>query len=163
VSAPEERFAALIAVALAAEGVDQAAIARPELESALSLVENELKSAAIAPWQLVHLARAGVKTGLEERVQAAARLVPDPATRGLMQLEVLHGRLAKSNERADDSWMQIVDANTPAHPKALEMLARHNARHGQAAAALETTEGWDEKLQPLGYVGVALGLQDRDQ
>ncbi|HEV3115824.1 MAG TPA: hypothetical protein VGY58_02145 [Gemmataceae bacterium] len=161
-SAPEERFAALMAVALAAEGVDQAVAARPELESALGLVENELKGASVAAWQLVHLARTGVKAGLEERVQATARLVPEPATRGLMQWAVLQGRLAKSNERADD-LMQIVDANTPAHAKAQEMIARHNARHGQAGPTLKAVEGWEEKLQPLGYAGVALGLQDRKQ
>jgi hypothetical protein len=58
--------------------------------------------------------------------------------------------------------MQIVDANTPAHPKALELLARRNARLGNGSAMQKTVESWEEKLQPFGYLGVALGLQDRD-
>jgi hypothetical protein len=80
-----------------------------------------------------------------------------------MQLEVLRARLAGSKGLADDSWNQIVDANTPAHGEGLEMLARHNARNGAAATVQKSLDGWDEKLQPFGYLGVALGLQDRDQ
>lgn len=161
VSAPEERLPAVVALAVAAEDNGQLAAVRPELENALSLVEGEAKNQTVSPWQLLHLARAGVRAGLEDRILATARLVPDLATRGRMQWEVLRGRLAGRNGQADDSWSQVVDANTPSHPEALEMLARHNARHGVAVE--KTLDGWDEKLQPFGYLGVALGLQDRDR
>jgi hypothetical protein len=163
VTAPEERLPALLALTAAAEDNGQAAAVRPELEAALSLVETEGKDRPIAPWQLVRLARAAVNAGLEERTVAVARLVPDLATGGRMQLEILRRRLAASKERADDSWTQLVDANTPAHPQALEMLARHNSRQGAGTAMQRTIEGWDEKHQPFGYLGVALGLQDRNQ
>jgi hypothetical protein len=161
VTRPEDRFPALLALATAAEDCDQAAAVRPELEEAFSLVEGELKSKAVPPWQLVRLARAGVKAGLAERVQAAARVVADPGPRGRMQLEVLRGRLEANKDRTDDSWMQIVDAKTPAYPNALELLARHNARYGAGAAMQKAVESWEEKLQPFGYLGLALGLQDR--
>src|SRR5205807_4145214 len=111
---------------------------RPEVESALGRVEGELKGQGVTPWQLVRLARAGVQVGLEERVQELARLVPDAAVRGRMQLEVLRGRLADRKGPADDSWVQIVDANAPVHPLARELLARHNARYGDAAAMQRT-------------------------
>jgi hypothetical protein len=162
VNTPEDRLPVLMAFADAAEANDQAAAARPELENAFSLVEGEAKNLSASPWQLVRLARAGVKAGMEERVQAAARLVPDLATRGRMQLEVLRGRLAGSKVPADDAWAQIVDANTPSHPLGLELGARHNARHVAAGAVHKTLEGWDGKLQPFGYLGMALGLQDRN-
>jgi hypothetical protein len=162
VEAPEDRLPLLIGLASAAEENDQAAAVRPELENALSLVEGERKGNPVSPWQLVRLARAGVKAGLADRVQTVARLVPDAAARGRMQLEVLRSRLADSKQRADDAWMQIVDAHTPAHPEALQMLARHNAHHGAAAEMQKAIEEWDDKLKPLGYLGVALGLQDRD-
>jgi len=163
VTTPQEQLPALIALAAAAEENGQAAAVRPEVENALNLAETELKGRTTTPWQLVQLARAGVKTGLEDRVQALARLVPDAAARGRMQLEVLRGRLDASKNPGEDSWAQIVDANTPAHPEALEMLARHNARQGTAAAMEKMVETWDEKFRPFGYLGVALGLQDRNQ
>jgi hypothetical protein len=161
IPAPEERLPPLLALIATAEDNGQATAARPDLEAALSLIETEGKDRPISPWQLVRLAHAGAAAGLEERIQAVARLVPDLAARGRMQLEILRRRLAATKDRADDSWVQIVDANTPAHPQALEMLARHNTRQGVAMQA--TIEGWDEKFQPFGYLGVALGLQDRNQ
>jgi hypothetical protein len=162
VSGPEERISALIALITAAEANGQDSAVRPELEEAFGLIEGDAKSRAVQPWQFVRLARAGVKAGLEERVQAVARLISDAGTRGRIQLEVLRGRLTANKDRAEDSWMQIVDANTPVHPKALELVARQNARLGTGAAMQSTVEGWEEKLQPFGYLGVALGLQDRE-
>jgi hypothetical protein len=163
IEAPEDRLPLLIGLATAAEDSDQAAAVRPDLESALNLVGTELKGQSVSPWQLVRLARAGVKAGLADRVQEVARLVPDAAARGRMQLQVLRGRLADSQQRDDDAGMKIVDVNTPAHPEALEMLARHDARLGAAADMQKVIEGWEDKLKPFGYLGVALGLQDRDQ
>lgn len=163
VTAPEEQLPALLALIAAAEENDQAAAVRPEIEKAFSLAEAEVKGRVLTPWQLVRLARAGVQAGLEDRVQTLARLVPDLALRGRMQLEVLRSRVDASKSQADDSWMQIVDANTPAHPEALELLARHHARQGAAASMQKTIETWEEKLQPFGYLGVVLGLQDRNQ
>ncbi|HLJ97636.1 MAG TPA: hypothetical protein VKU02_31030 [Gemmataceae bacterium] len=163
VSAPEEQLPALIALAAAAEANDQAAAVRPELENAFTLAEAESKDRPLAPWPLFHLARAGVKAGLEDRVQALARLAPDVAVRGRMQLEVLRGRLNASKGPAEESWVQMVDANAPAHLNALEMLARQDARHGAATSMQKRMDGWDEKLRPFGYLGLALGLQDRNQ
>jgi len=160
---PEERLPALIALASAAAEHGQAVAAGPDVESALSLVESEWKTRPSAPWQLVRLARAGVKAGLEDRVQATARLIPEATIRGRMQLETLRGRLEATKGAADEASMQIVDSNTPAYPEALEALARHNARHGAAAAMRTTVEAWEEKHRAFGYLGVALGLQDRDQ
>ena len=162
VTVPEERFPALLAFATAAEDNDQASAARPELEDAFNLLAGEWKNRPIPPWQLLRLARAGVKAGLEEKVQAVARLMSDAATRGRMQLEVLRGFLAANKDGAEEPWMQIVDANTPAHAKALELLARHSARRGAGASMQKAVESWEEKLQPFGYLGVALGLQDRE-
>jgi hypothetical protein len=159
---PQDRFLAWIALATAAEENGQASAARPELEDALNLLEGEWKNRPVPPWQVLRLARVGAKAGLEERVQAVARLIGDASSRGRMQLEVLRGRLAANKDRTDDSWIQIVDANTPAHAKALELLARHSARLGTGSAMQKTTESWEEKLQPFGYLGVALGLQDRE-
>jgi hypothetical protein len=162
VTVPEERFPALIALVTAADDNGQAVAARPELEDAFNLMGAEWKNRPVPPWQLLRLARTGVNAGLEERVQAAARLIGHDATRGRMQLEVLRGRLAANKDRADESWMQIVDVNTPAHPKALELLARRNARLGTGSAMQKPVESWEAKLQPFGYLGIALGLQDRN-
>jgi ribosomal protein S27E len=163
IEAPEDRLPLLIALVATAADNGQATAVRPDLESALNLTESNLKAQSVSPWQLLRLARAGVKAGLTERVQAVTRLVPDAATRGRMQLEVLRGRLADSKQRTDEAGMKIVDANTPAHAEALEMLARHDAGLGSATEVQKGIEGWEDKLKPLGYLGVALGLQDRNQ
>jgi hypothetical protein len=53
-----------------------------------------------------------------------------------------------------------VDKNAPAHAVAREAVARHNARY--AGMRVKAVDAWPETAyRPFGYVGVALGIQDR--
>jgi hypothetical protein len=116
-------------------------------------------------WLLLRLVRLGVragvgKEGLQPLLDAAANL--DTALHARMQLEVLRGQLAGSKDKVDESLAQDVDKETLAHALALESIARHNTQHGHNA--LKNIESWDpESLRPFGYIGVALGLADREK
>ena len=73
----------------------------------------------------------------------------------------MRGRLKETKGKADDSWADEVDKQTLAHALALEYVARHNANHG--GLSTKTIDGWDEQAKPLGYIGLALGLQDKEK
>jgi hypothetical protein len=121
--------------------------------------------AASVSWLLLRLVRLGVragvgKEGLQPLLDAAANL--DTTLHARMQLEVLRGQLAGSKDKADDSLSQEVNKETLAHALARESIARHNTRHGHNA--LKNIPSWDpEALRPFGYIGVALGLADREK
>jgi hypothetical protein len=167
-NAPLPRLRATIALAAGAVESDRSFAARFIQESAPQAAADAAQLAnrkEYAAWLLMRLVRLGVQAGvgkgaLQPLLDAAGDL--DPALRGRMQLEVLRGQLRNSKDKADDELAREVDKETLAHALALESLARHNARH--ATMSLKTIDGWNpESLRPFGYIGVALGLADRDK
>jgi hypothetical protein len=160
--APHDRLAVLITLASVAVEND-AESARPDVEKALNLVEGPLKGKPVSPWLLWRLVRIGARAGLEERAQVLARQIQDPSFRGWAQLEMLRGHLAGTKERADEAWVQQVDKDSFAQGVAQEAVARHNTRYGGGSAVQKSIDSLEpEKLRPFGYVGLALGLQDRE-
>jgi hypothetical protein len=160
-ASPPERLAILLAISTAVVDQGRLEAARPLLEEALTLVEGESKGKRISPWWLYRLARLSAEVGLVDGSKAAARVIPDPVLRGRAQLELLRFRLA-AKETVDDSYLQMVDKDTPAAGLAAEAFARQKARQGAGTDLLKTVDGWEpERSRPLGFIGVALGLQDR--
>jgi hypothetical protein len=157
-----ERVYALVAVAgvAAAKNSDEA---RRCLESALGVVEKELQGKSGDPWVLYRLVEQASRTGLAERVKVIAGnpvLIPDAGLRYRAQVEVLRGQLAAVPEGNEARLTEEISQETP-HPLRVELLARHNANHGNSAAVLKLIDAWDkENLRPFGYAGVALGMQD---
>jgi hypothetical protein len=49
-----------------------------------------------------------------------------------------------------------VDRNTPAHAVAREEVARANR------LSLRTINSWEDQYKPFGWIGLALGIQDRE-
>jgi 4-amino-4-deoxy-L-arabinose transferase-like glycosyltransferase len=153
--------AALAVLAAVAVETGKGDAARQDVAEAAKLASPDL-AATVSPWVFWRLVRAGVRAGVAEQAEGVARAIADPVLRGRAQLEVLRGRLAATQGPADESLAQTMDKNTPAHGLALEALARHNARFGSASAVQKAVDGWDdERLRPFGYIGVALGLQDK--
>src|SRR5205807_2059285 len=98
--------------------------------------------------------------GMEEKALSVAKRIGDPDLRGRAQLAVLKNRLEKSKSEADESLLQLVEKNTPAHGLALEIWARHNARL-RPTEAQKSVERWEsEGDRRFGYIGIVLGLQD---
>jgi hypothetical protein len=121
------------------------------------------------PWLVFRLIQLGARAGLTKETDVGRLVLPsegtprpnvvaDPAIRGRCQLELWRARLAASTQKMDeDQLKQCVEEKSPAFPVAMEWLARHNARVSGDTAP----DRWEDKnLQPLGRVGVALGLQD---
>jgi hypothetical protein len=159
---PLDRLAALVAIASVAVEND-ASVARADMEEAVNLAEGELKGKPVSPWLLWKLVRAAAATGLSDRAQNVTRLIPDPAFRGWAQLEVVRQRLADSKEKADETLVQSVDKDSFAQGVAQELVARQNARVAGSSAQKQVESVEPEKLRPFGYLGVALGLRDREQ
>ena len=134
-----------------------------DLDAALSLVEGErspLRGGAAPPVLLLRLIQLGLRAKQTERMEGLVRTLQAPDVRAWAQLVVLRAKLAGMEERADDALANAIDKNRLAHALALEAIARHNARHdGKPPTVIAA---WDEKLQPFGYIGAALGIQDRD-
>jgi hypothetical protein len=161
------RLRAVVALAAGAVENDRTAAAR-FIQDYAALAASDAGRAGpgeSVTWLLLRLLRLGVGAGvgkeaLQPLLEAAANR--DPALHARMQLEVVRGQLAGSRDKADESLAQEVDKETLAHRLALESIVRHNARHG--SNPLKSIDTWSpESLRPMGYIGVALGLADREK
>jgi hypothetical protein len=156
---PRVRLLALIN--LAADALDSQPSDTTDLDAVLGLVEGELRGRKPPAWPLFRLAQAAAKAGVaEEKVQRLLAALRDPSdylhARGL--LEVLRAQLSTTEKKADDGLLDPLKG-TPAEGLARAAFARHNARHD--SGTVKQVDGWDEPLRPYGYIGVALGMQDR--
>jgi hypothetical protein len=150
------RVEALVALAAAHLDQDQRDDARSAAEEAAGLIKNGMRPSA---WVLLRLVQLGAQAGLDEQLLLElAGTVEEPGLRGRIQLEQLRAQLARSNERAAEDRVNIVDKQTAAHLMAWEALARHNARLD--AGTLRTVGGWDEPRRTFGQIGAVLGRQD---
>lgn len=158
---PFLRLQAFVAMAAAAEAGKQPGEIAEDVKAAVEILESQFKGQAVAPWAMIQLARVGARAGQGDQVRKAAGLLVDAGTRGLVQLEALWARLQETKGKADDGWAEDVDKQTVAHALAREYLARHDANHGGLSS--KTVDAWDEAVKPLGYIGLALGLQDKEK
>jgi hypothetical protein len=161
--APQDPLCA--GLVLAAAAGDKNTSGTADLEQVASWVEANKEMLTPAPnrpnpsWVLLHLTQLALKAGKPELAGTFANAVPDEKLRGRAKLEILRDRLAKTSDKAGDDWADGIEG--PAFGLAKEAIARHNTRKGQGSALMKALAGWDEKLRSFGYVGVALGLQDK--
>lgn len=168
-SDPSHQLQALLAVAASA-----AEQKRSEASTILGDLAREPKVAGIAtPWQLVQIIRlaghpnvksAALTDGVTKMV---ANIVADPKApadiKARLETELVRLTLAGSKQAETERLKSEAEKAAAAHPQALEMLARHNARYGSASAVKKAIDAWTpESLRPAGYAGVALGLQDAE-
>ena len=107
------------------------------------------------------MVRSAARAGHEDKAKELANAIPDVPLRGRAQLEVLRARMQKGG-KVDESAADSVDKDSPAQGVAREWIARHNARLG--AAGVKSVNAWQaEAHKPFGFIGVALGLQDKGQ
>jgi len=158
---PEDRLKALIALGAVALDKDPSGENARDIKEALTLAQGELAGRIIPSWLLLRLARLGMRAGLEGQAQEIIPLIQDSSLRGRAQLEMFQNRLASTHGQADDTVLELVDKTAPDYGLAHQIFARHNTRLAGPDYA-KVIDGWEpEPLRPLGYVGVALGLQDR--
>lgn len=126
-------------------------------QTALDLYNGELKGQGVPDWLVLRLCQLGARDLLFDRAEQAAASITNVGLRGQAQLAILRGRLAASSEKAGDELPKTLPEKSAARAPAWLTFARHNAREGGALKAVDT---WDEPLRPLGWAGIALGLQD---
>lgn len=159
------RYAAIVAAVVLEKDPKDAT----DLQIAVKLAE-ELKGALAQPdqsgkpdvsWLLWRLVRAAIRAGDEASAKKLADLIPDTALQGRAQLAVVRFRLEKSTSKADEAMAEEVNKESPAYGLAREAIARHNARY--AGLGTKAIDGWsDAAIKPLGYIGIALGIQDKE-
>jgi hypothetical protein len=152
-------FRARLAVAEAA--VDAKVPDTTDIESAIKTVDG-LSNQAELSWSLFRLTRLALRTNLpEDRVQALADKIGNPALRGRAQLAVFRARLDQAKQAVDDSTADKIDGKTLARSLAAQALARHNTRWNPNYAGV--VQSWQQPLKSFGELGVALGMQDREK
>jgi hypothetical protein len=125
------------------------------------LAEPDRSGKPDVSWLLWRLVRTAARAGHEASAKKLADLILEPALQGRAQLEVIRSRLEKSTSKVDDAMAEEVNKESPAYGLAREAIARHNAR--VAGLGTKAIDGWsDAALKPLGYIGVALGIQDKE-
>ena len=152
---PAYRVQALSAIA----GVQDAQAGRADVEAAASIVEGKLHGKGVATTVLVQLVQAGIRAGATDRMKALVANV-DPAVRNQLQLELFRAQLAATKDKADESLAdEVGEKASITQGLAHEALARHNSKH--ESGILKNIGGWDEAIKPFGYIGAALGMQDK--
>jgi tetratricopeptide (TPR) repeat protein len=154
-----DRVRALVAVAAAAvqKKPDEA---RACLDLALGILEKESQGKPADPWLLCRLVRQGGRVGLADRVQPIAESIADPGIKARAYLDLTRAGLA-GKDKPDPGALAAEAQNGSPRPLILELLSRHNSRHGNSSDVRKAVDAWEpETLRPFGYVGVALGLQD---
>jgi hypothetical protein len=138
-----------------------------DLDTLLATLENVQPDQMVEPlptgkpnvswlmWRVVRLAALG---GHDDKAKKLAEAIPDASLKGRAQLEILRARLERTTSKVEDTAADGVEK--PALGPAKEILARHNTRYG--GMSLKAVDSWPEDLKPFGWVGVALGIQDKE-
>jgi hypothetical protein len=160
-AAPDIKLRALAGVVAAR--IDEAlGDAVADLDVAAKIAESEMKTRKDAdPAVLLRLAELAAKAGKPDLIGAFAAASPDPGMQSLIKLVAFQAKLdAAPKEKADDAEIKdIGDPKSFAYALAYERLARHNAANDRNFA--KSVKQWDERVRPLGYAGVALGLLEQ--
>jgi hypothetical protein len=154
----ETRLKALVAIAGAPK--DKPFV--DAVNDALVLAEARLQDQrGLSPWLLLELIEyASSVEVIETRLEALIKLIPDADLSGLAGLVVLRDKLARTSDKADLAWAEIVNKNSAAYGLAHLEIARHNAK--RKAISIKDVDSWDAPLKPFGYLGIALGRHDAE-
>jgi hypothetical protein len=152
----EPRWHVLVAIAAARDQPDV-----ETLNEAINLVEVPLKGQPLSPWVMLRMFELAAAAGIaEDRLQRVAESLSDPNLAGRAMLAVLRAKLERTNDKADLSWADMVNKNSPAHGAAMLGIARHNAKRKMLSA--KEVNDWDDDMKVYGYMGLALGRKDAE-
>ncbi|HZU37815.1 MAG TPA: hypothetical protein VFA18_17980, partial [Gemmataceae bacterium] len=156
-TAPEQ-LDALAAVAEVAAQKQASGQATKAVEAAAALAKKDPAAQIASPWALVRLVRAGIAEKLgPEPLEAIVQAIADPGLRRDVHAEVL---AASPGTDADAKQFAPSDQQKDWGPLWTERLARRLASAGKADDVVQELDRWQSSQRALGYVGVALGVQD---
>jgi hypothetical protein len=155
---PDSQFRALL---LVAEWSDPSA-AGPAFDAAQQIMGGKSRQAAS---QILRFSALAAAAGRHEQAKAFADALPDDALKAWARGDAARMRTAANpKDKADESWVEVPDAaknQHPGHAWGRLWIVRQNAKlsHDREAEK-KTLASWPTAVTPLGYAGIALGLQD---
>lgn len=130
--------------------------AKELLSMILELLEKERP--ILTPFMWSQLVRVGFLPDQGDKLQPLIDKLQAGPLKDHVQLEVLRYQLPK-NDKADLDGLKA-EAGKRKYPRALSLLAEQCAARGSSSAAMKEIAAWEpEALKPLGYAGVALGME----
>jgi hypothetical protein len=149
-------------IALIAALVEKKADIGVDLAAAIERVEPALKEkdTNVSHWTLYRLVQLGARGGKPDQVAKVVPFIPDAELRGLADLEITLATLPSHSP--DEMWNDLATHKPPCR-HALLVLARHNTRFGSSSFVSKAVNSWEPELRPLGYAGIALGMQDAER
>jgi hypothetical protein len=149
-------------IALISALVDKKADIDVDFTKAEGLAEPALKEkdSTVTPWTLYQLVSLGVRGG---KVAGIAYLFPEDELRGRAELEITFANFKHPDIDEKELSGELGKERPCRH--AILVFTRHINRYGGKNWALpkDIDTWWKPELKPLGYAGVALGMQDREK
>jgi hypothetical protein len=133
-----------------------------DLSAAVERVDPALKEkdSNLSPWTVYGLARLAMRGGKLELARQAAEQIQDAALRSRANSEIV---LAGNEKQSDvDVLNKLAGEKQPCRHGLLE-VARRGTRSNGSSAVSKAVDGWEPELRPLGYAGIALGMQDTEK
>jgi hypothetical protein len=163
-------------IALVDALIDKNADIEVDLKAAVEKVEPVLKEkeSNVSSWTLYHLVRLAVRGDKLVLAQKLADLIPDGSLRNLAKLEYIQtgvdnvvatppGALVYSKDFNMDALEYFINQDPPCRHALLES-ARRGTRTSGSSTVSESVQRWGKpELRPLGYAGIALGMQDAEK
>lgn len=149
-------------IALVTALVDKKADTEIDLAAAVVLVEPALKEkeTSVTPWALYRLVRLAAHGGKLDSASKVADQIPDAELRERANLEI---KLTGLDKKSDTEVLNHLAGQEPPCRHALLELARRATRSDGSSSVSTAVKGWKQELRPLGYAGVALGMQDAEK
>jgi hypothetical protein len=149
-------------IALVAVLLEKKADIEMDLASAVDRIEPALKEkdTKATPWTLYRLAGLAVRAGKLDFASKVADLISDSDLRYLAKLEIA---LATFDKKSDMDVLSHFAGQKPACRHALLELARRSTRSNGSSTVSNALNDWEPELRPLGYAGIALGMQDGEK
>jgi hypothetical protein len=158
-----ERLECLLTVAAVASDDGQAAETAACIEEALRLLPKLSKEEPAPSWMLLGFAKLAIQAGRDGPAKGFTDALREPNLKAWVQLERFRLDAASAQILAEGSWNEAVpDKKSLARGLAYAVYARFKARQGGGSEMLDSVDKAEPAdLRSLGYVGVALGMQDR--
>jgi hypothetical protein len=149
-------------MALISALVDKKADVQVDLDAAIERIEPAFieKDTSVSSWTLYHLVQLCARGGKLDLAGKIAGQIPDSDLRGWANLEIWRAGVDKQTD------LDVLNHNAGQKPPcrhALLDLARRLVQTEGSSTVSKAVESWEPELRPLGYAGVALGLQDRER
>lgn len=148
----------VMALVLVADAAGQ----REELEHAVAFVGERAKKFTLPSWALVRLGEACCRAKRDDLAKQLASEVTSPTIKSWLELIAVKTEMASKSSAVAVSESDDTSEKSAAQALEFIAIARLNTRISSGSDPHSDIDAWKlETARPMGYVGAALGLQDR--